>query len=190
MTEEDSPGEGSPAWILCEDLLVRIKEELISEAMRALDRELKSGNIKVNGSLITSAEQDKENEQSLFLINHLIKERQSMHERYNRYMSESNERYDAETISRIDALKRFMLSVDAIALLMDYVNVIDSWIKDISIEVKPSSISDILTKTSESNDKRRELIDFVSKRRRFLDEHVVGSEEYAILSKIAQSQRA
>lgn len=182
---DDGSKLGAPAWILCEDLMVRIKEELISEAIRVLDKEIKNGNIKVNGSIITSAEQDKENEQSLFLINNLIKERQRMHDRYNGYISEPNNSRDAETVSRIDALKRFMLSVDAIAILMEYVSIIDAWIKDISIEVKPSSVSDILIKTSELNEKRRELIDFVSKRRRFLDENVISKDEYDIITRIA-----
>ncbi len=157
--------------------MTRIKDELVSEAILLLDKEIRSGNIKVNGSVIMQTDKNKENDQSMFIINNLIKQREDIYANYKVYMSEPMDRYDPNTVQRIESLKKFLMSVDAIYILIDYVNTIDGWLKDISMEVGSQDLSDILKRTSQSNKRRIELLDFIAKKGRYLDDHIITGEE-------------
>lgn len=188
MITMDSSGKMDEmhAWVRCADMMTRIKDELVSEAMVILDNETKSGNIKVDGSIITQTDKNKENDQSMFIINNLIKQRGEMHDRYHKYLSEPLDRYDSVTVKRIESLKKFLMSVDTIYILMDYANMIDDWLKDILLEVNTHKLSDILKKTSHGNDRRMDLLNFISKKAKYVEEGVISVEEASAIKEAAE----
>ena len=119
----DDDDAGVPAWILCNDLLIKLKNELANEAILAAEREIKEGRMDVKGSVITQPDQQSEGENLLFVVNNLIGERDGIHERYDPYIKELQDnpsKFDSKTAQRIESLRKFLLAVDEIYTLMHY----------------------------------------------------------------------
>ncbi len=172
------------AWLLCEDLLVRIRDEFASEAISILDKEVNSGNIEVNGTVSSAPEQDREYEKKMMVIGNLLKEKEELRLKYAKYM-EDNQEDNPKILERIETLKKFLLSIESISILMGYVNEIDAWIKEVSEEVKEKNVSDILGKTLRNSAERKEIMQRVLSKKRFVEEGIITKEEHGQISAAA-----
>ncbi len=167
--------EDMQPWILCGDMLVRIKEEFMSEAIALLDKEIKAGNISVSGEVESAAEQDREYEKKMMVINNLMAEREKLNSIYEDYMEKEKEG-NPKIVERAEVLRKFLLSVDTISILMSYVTEIDIWIKEVAKEVKAESIGEVLKSTSGSG-VRIDILRRVVSKRNFVEDKVISTSE-------------
>ncbi|MDE1868538.1 MAG: hypothetical protein KGH60_01045 [Candidatus Micrarchaeota archaeon] len=176
----------TPAWMLCEDILNKAKVELITEAMDTLNQEVKEGNIAVHGNIIELPDKPSETERDLFIINNMLQEADKMRDSFSKFINEKEsdpKSLNAETVERIEKLKKFLLSLDKIELLMGYSTEFDHWIGDVAMQVAIDDPSRIISKTIEHNDLRREILAFILKSKTFEKEEIFNKQEREILEK-------
>ncbi|MDE1857034.1 MAG: hypothetical protein KGH98_03035 [Candidatus Micrarchaeota archaeon] len=172
-----------PAWIVCQGLLTKLKDELILEAMEVLHREIDAGRIKVGGSMVTLPDKSAEMERDMFIINNLIAESPKIHERYDSYVADkdSGAQTDPKMVQRIEELHRFLLGVDEIALLIRMSKTFNDWIEETGEHTRINDPSEIIRLTSEAKGERAEALRFVLGHRYFAKEGVLTEDEKAMI---------
>src|SRR5271167_1748135 len=109
---------GISAWLLCEDIFNRIKNELITQAMDTLQIAIDAKIIEVSGSLVTLPDKPGETEMQMFIINRLVGEKDSILERYKAHMAIEPDKNDPNAVIQKERLKKFLLCVEQISMLM------------------------------------------------------------------------
>ena len=177
--------EGIPAWILCEDLLVKVKTELANEAIITLQNEVKSGRMKVDGNLVTANEITSEAERDLFVVTHIASESENMLKAYSEYIIKKEtepEKLNSEDVQKIETSKKLMLAVQEISLLVGYRQVAEEWILEIEgiptikdpVKLLGSTIRGI-------NDDRFEVLKFILKRKSIKEAKIFSDSEYKMM---------
>ena len=167
MTAEHGPGASDidesriPSWIACEDLLVKMREELIDRAIKLLNREIEAGHIAVNGSTLFSSEANADVEEAMYLINNLIDDSGRLHKEYNEYIEKNNGKKlsDAEA-KKFGELQKFVLSVEQLNMLMEYARVLSSWADAAGKMIEGKDTEDILRKTVDKEELRKTVLEF------------------------------
>jgi hypothetical protein len=175
------------AWLLCEDILNKIKSELITQAMDTLDEAITSKAIDVKGSLITLPDKPSETEMKIFIINRLLGEKERIMEMYNGYLAEiaADGKADANKLQQKERLEKFLLYIEKISMLMDYSAVVDAWMLDINTEAKEHDASQIIKKTASKEASRQKVLDYVLKNKTIIKEEILSEEEMGILKRAA-----
>ena len=167
MTAEHGPGASNidesriPSWIACEDLLVKMREELIDRAIKLLNREIEAGHISVNGSTLFSSEANADVEEAMYLINNLIDDSGRLHKEYSEYIEKNNGKKlsDAEA-KKFGELQKFVLSVEQLNMLMEYARVLSSWADAAGKMIEGKDTEDILRKTIDKEELRKTVLEF------------------------------
>lgn len=167
MTAEHGPGASDidesriPSWIACEDLLVKMREELIDRAIKLLNREIEAGHIAVNGSTLFSSEANADVEEAMYLINNLIDDSGRLHKEYSEYIEKNNGKKlsDAEA-KKFGELQKFVLSVEQLNMLMEYARVLSSWADAAGKMIEGKDTEDILRKTADKEELRKTVLEF------------------------------
>ena len=167
MTAEHGPGASDidesriPSWIACEDLLVKMREELIDRAIKLLNREIEAGHIAVNGSTLFSSEANADVEEAMYLINNLIDDSGRLHKEYSEYIEKNNGKKlsDAEA-KKFGELQKFVLSVEQLNMLMEYARVLSSWADAAGKMIEGKDTEDILRKTIDKEEMRKTVLEF------------------------------
>lgn len=167
MTAEHGPGASDidesriPSWIACEDLLVKMREELIDRAIKLLNREIESGHIAVNGSTLFSSEANADVEEAMYLINNLIDDSGRLHKEYSEYIEKNNGKKlsDAEA-KKFGELQKFVLSVEQLNMLMEYARVLSSWADAAGKMIEGKDTEDILRNTVDKEELRKTVLEF------------------------------
>ena len=159
--------EESPAWMVCEDLISRIKGELMHEAVELLHKEIGAGRIKVDGGLVTALEGTSEAEQDSFILGKLVAEEPMLMERYANYLSAVGENSEPELVARIEELKKFLLAVSHISILVRHANSFSAWFEDAGKQVKISDPSEIFHLTAIGSKERKEALEYVANSKSF-----------------------
>ncbi len=167
MTAEHWPGASDidesriPSWIACEDLLVKMREELIDRAIKLLNREIEAGHIAVNGSTLFSSEANADVEEAMYLINNLIDDSGRLHKEYSEYIEKNNGKKlsDAEA-KKFGELQKFVLSVEQLNMLMEYARVLSSWADAAGKMIEGKDTEDILRKTVDKEELRKTVLEF------------------------------
>ena len=122
MVDLKDEDDGIPAWMMCSELLIRLKDEFTLEATEVLEREIKAGRLRFTGKLITLPESAGNMERDIYIINHLLHDENEIRHRYAKYMVESTKGAieDAKVIERVEELKRFLMALTQISMLMRY----------------------------------------------------------------------
>lgn len=174
--------EKIPAWLLCEDMLNRAKNEFITEAIEELNRAIEEKTIEVNGELISMPDRPSDTERDMFVINRLLAEYPKMKEQYGEYIEKNADTKDPKKIEAIERLKRFLLSLDTIATLMRYSHEIDEWQHDVAMQVPATEPSKVMAKTIKGNRERSEILELALKSKTFEKEEIFTKEERQIIS--------
>ncbi len=155
--------ENMAAWIICQDLVLKIKEELKNLAITALDNEIKEGRMKVNGQVLTLDPENKEEERSMFLISNLIEQHEEMIRGYSDYISKNEARNDLKPLDilNIESIKKLMFAIKKIVMLMGYSNLLGMVYNDIGMKVRQETPSKILVELSNDYPDLPELLNFV-----------------------------
>lgn len=173
----------TPAWMVCVDMLNRLKRELVTEAIDTLEREIEAGRVDIKGSLITLPDQPSEVEMKLFVIGKMIGGIDEIRHNYAKYASEIETKGEKATSAEIENFERsrkFIFAVEKISMLIHYSNMFDEWINDASMMVGTADGAKIIKETAKSKE-RKELVAFVLKNRTVVDEEILTREERTML---------
>ncbi len=169
-----------PAWIMAQDILTKLKDELVNRAMLILENEIKNKRVDFKGKLVVDSDKSDENEKYLFMINHLIEDQKKIHETYDSYIEESENITDPKQLEKIDNLKKFILAVDSISMLMAYSKQMDDWVIDASFSINDEDPSNIIYNTALNSEERKEIIKFVLANPDFKNE-ILHKDEFELL---------
>ena len=174
--------EGVPAWLMCEDILTRTKDELVLEAIDLLKAEMKAGRIDIKGYVAILPEKSQELEQDIFIVNNLIARAPEIREQYRDYLKKEADGKitDPEMILRGEGLRKFLLSVDAIDLLMRFSRVFGVWADDVGVFSKLNDPVDVMVKTANMDSERIEALSFVLSSKTFDKNDALSNEEIQI----------
>ncbi len=172
--------QGIAAWIICEDLLVKVKAELGNEAIITLQKEVKAGRMKVNGKLV-STEISNDAERDLFVANEIAKESESMLQSYSSYIMEKEKtptKLTPDEVHKIEVSKRLMLAVHEISLLINYRTITEEWILEIEGIPTISDPVKLLAATMHGKeDDRFAVLDFTLRRKSIVEEKIFNESE-------------
>lgn len=183
-------GNHTGAWLLCEDLLLKIKEAIVEEASGVLHREIEEDRIKLSADWVNMESQNEALERDMFLINNLLAEAPEMlwkQDEYIRAKETSGAKLDADTVAKIESIKKLSLAISYISVLMEHTTVIDNWVKDIEQMPLAQDPTDLLKSTL--NNKRLELLKFFLKSKQF-GSSLLSKEEFSMLSEVTCGQPA
>ncbi len=174
-----SDNEGIAAWIICEDLLVKVKAELANEAILTLQNEVKAGRMKVQGRLAEETSSD--DERDLFVANEIANESEKMLHDYSAYIKEKEKDPGSLTpddVQKIEAAKKMMLAVEEISLLIGYRTVAEEWILEIEGIPNIGDPVRLLASTMHGKDDHRfAILDFTLNRRSIAEEKIFSEHE-------------
>ncbi len=174
---------GIQAWIACNDILNKIKTELITEAMDTVKDAMDLKLIEFKGSLVNLPDKPSDTEMYMFMINRLVEERERIMHAYNEYLGQSvNGAPSAERLVQIERLKKFLLCVERISMLMHYSGMIDEWMHDVAMQVAAKDIPSIIRATSSGNAERVELLGYVIRNQVIEREKVFTKDEREFLA--------
>lgn len=176
--------DGMPAWIICEDILIKIKEELILEAVDVLKKEISNKSIEIDGKFITTPDKPSETGQDMFIIYNLLSREEEIRSRYQGYINElekGKNNLDYSLLTRIEDLKKFLLSLTQLAILMNFAKVLELWINDVTKEMRIKEPSGILVKTINQDPQRIDALRFILNSTTFAKSNILAGDEYNIL---------
>ncbi len=175
---------GIAAWIICEDLLVKVKAELANEAIITLQKEVKAGRMKVSGNLV-STEAPSDEERDLFVANEIAKESEAMLRGYAVYINQKESdrgNLTAEDVEKIENAKRLMLAVEEITLLINYRVVAEEWILEIEGIPQIDDPVKLLASTMHGKDDHRfAVLDFALRRKSLMEEKIFSDSERSMM---------
>jgi hypothetical protein len=181
------PDNEIAAWIMCEDLLVKVKTELANEAIITLQKEVQAGRMKVEGKLVSSIETQSDAERDLFVANEIAAESDKMLQSYSDYIKEKEskpENLTAEDVQKIEIAKKLMLAVGEISLLIRYRVVAEEWILEIEGIPTINDPTELLAHTIHGKeDERFNVLDFALKRKSLIEEEIFTDNEREMMSK-------
>lgn len=181
------PSDDVQAWILCMDLLIKVKNELIAEAMELLHREMEAKRISMQGSFMPMSEGESEAERDMFLIQNLLAQEHEIMGKYGTYLVEmpKREKIDEDKIRSADELRKFLMALNRMSRLMRYSRIFDEWASDASYEVRQASVSSILEKTiAVHGSSRREALEFAMKDEELVVSGVLADDEKRMLNTV------
>ncbi|MCL4404364.1 MAG: hypothetical protein M1544_00220 [Candidatus Marsarchaeota archaeon] len=192
MDEEPKRGTKAPsipAWIDCEDLLVKMREELLDRAIKLLNSEIEAGHIKVNGNALFSSESSSDVEQAMYLINNLVDDSGRLHQEYNEYVERSSsKRLDSKEAKKFEQLQKFVLFVEQITMLMDYARVLSAWADSASKLTHAHSRDEILKLTMPASEDRRNVLEFFVNNKD-IGKEALTDEERETLSNVLKDEK-
>ncbi len=145
--------------MLCEDILERAREEMVSEAVRTLEMEEKAGRVSVAGRMVAAREGMEDAERKLFVIGNIADHMEEISGAYYGYVERAGDAAAAGA-ARIDDFGRFVLAASKIAMLVWYSRTLGDWIEDVSMHIKERTVMEVLEGTLGSEG-RLEVLEFV-----------------------------
>ncbi len=176
---------GTPAWIVCVDILNKAKRELVTQAIETLEREIEAKRIDIKGSLISVPDQPSDAEMKLFVVGQIMTNAEEMRHRYGEYIKSVQTKGKDITATEIESAERarlFLMAIDKIEILMNYSRQLDAWMNDASMKVEIKDASEILRITS-NTDERKELLKFLKTNRTLQREETFSEKERDIIGK-------
>jgi hypothetical protein len=105
-----------------------------------------------------------------------------MASRYGGYLEESAGRESTpESVRQAERIRRFLLSVEKIHLLMHYNDMLEEWMRDVAMQVKPTDPSEVIRSTMRDDASRRELIGYVLRNQTMVSERILSKSERNVL---------
>ncbi|MDE1865482.1 MAG: hypothetical protein KGH94_02495 [Candidatus Micrarchaeota archaeon] len=175
---------GTPAWMVCVDILNKAKRELVTQAIETLEAEIDAKRMDIKGSLINVPDQPSDAEMKLFVVGQILDNAEQMRQRYGDYIKAVHSMGSSAKSADVEGAERarlFLMAVEKIETLIRYSKELDSWINDASMEVGIRDPALILKRTSASP-RRKELINFLSKNKKMQKEGTFSGEEIRVIN--------
>ena len=169
----------APAWMQCEDMLSRIRAELVMQAMDVLQLAMDSKAIDIGGSLITLPDRPSEIDMKMFIIGRLLEEKERIMEIYSGSPPE-----DVATRERLD---KFLLAVGQIARLMEYAKSIEAMVGEIPERSGEADPYKLLVMLAGSDATRIEALKYAESSQKLLKEETITEAERRLLRRAIDS---
>ncbi len=173
-----------PSWMACEDMITRMKDELILEAIDILHEEIKAGRVDIRGYTSLLPDKPDEMQRDMYIIGNLVQRKEEILEKYRPYFEGRYEEADPAKVEGIEALKKFVLSVQAIAMLMRLSEIAERWADDTGKYSDIKGLEKIMLNTARMADERKELLDFVLSSSKFGKSEALTENELGILKEV------
>lgn len=173
--------EDAKAWMACEDMITRLKDELILEAVDILHVELKEGHIDITGYVSLLPDKSDELQRDMYIIGNLIERENEMTQQYRPFIESMEHEKDPKKLASIEELRKFMLSVHAISELMKMSSIAGRWADDTGKYSDSDDQVKIIVSTARMADERIEVVDFVLSSKRFLKSEALTDRELDML---------
>ncbi|MHB1830570.1 MAG: hypothetical protein ACYCO0_04210 [Candidatus Micrarchaeaceae archaeon] len=177
-------GGNVPSWMTCEDIITRMKDEIILEAIDILHDEIKAGRMDIRGYTALLPDKSNEIQKDMYMVRNLVQREEEILEKYKPYFGGKLDETDPAMVERVEELKKFVLSVQAITMLMRLSEVAGRWADDTG---KYSDIKEperIMLNTARMADERAELIDFALSNSRFGKSEALTANELGMLREV------
>jgi hypothetical protein len=178
MEKEDSD---VPAWLLCEDILSKLKTELITEAMDTLQEAIDSKAIEISGSLVSLPDKPSDTEMNMFIINRLMEQRESIIDMYKDQLQNVDAQKDPKKVEQLERLRKFLMAVDQIFNLITYSRLFDPWMNDAGMQAAVKEPSEVLKNTMKGSEERTEVLNYILKSKKIEKEEVLTKKERKII---------
>ena len=175
----------TPAWMLCDDMFTRIKDELILEAVDILHDEIKEKRIDIRGYTALLPDRSQELQRDIFIINNIISNTDEIRGQYKSYVNVDNR--DTASMRRLDELKRFLMSVDAINVLMELSKVFSDWAADAGRFANIQDERELVIRSMGSNYERLEALKYVIASKKFNASKPITNHEREVLAEVMAS---
>ena len=173
--------EDAPTWMLCEDMITRLKEELILEAIDILHDELKAGRVDISGYVALLPDRSDELQKDMYIIGNFVQRQSEIEEQYRPLIENAANEKDPERVAAIERLGKFLLSVRAISTLMRLSEIAGDWAGSTGKYSRYADRKEILSRGMVEDGARCELVDFVLSSRKFISSKALTDDEIAIL---------
>jgi hypothetical protein len=167
-------------WMACEDIITRLKDELVLEAIDILQDEIKAGRMDIKGYVSLLPDRSDEIQRNMYIINNLRMREHEIVEQYRPYLGEMEER-DPDKLKRMEDLKKFVLSVGAISTLMRFSDVAGVWADDTGRYPDLDDTEEIMVNTIRGAEDRIEVLEFALSSSKFMKSEAISDEEAAML---------
>ena len=181
------PKEDALAWMLCEDIITRLKDELILEAVDILHDEMKAGRIDVTGYISLLPDKSNELQRDMYIISNLIQKEPEIVRQYRPFLDSIDKEKDPQKVARIEELKKFMMSVQAISTLMRLSNIAELWAEDTGRYSDSKDPEEIILGTVRMAESRVEVLDFALSSTKFSKSEALTTHEIGLLKKIRKA---
>ncbi len=175
--------------MVCEDVITRLKEELVLEAVDILHEEVKSGRIDMKGYVPLLPDKSNELQHDMYMINNLRMREHEIIEQYRPYLQGHTET-DPDKLRQVEELKKFVLSVGAISTLMRFSDTAGAWAEDTGKHSKISDQEKIFVDTIKSSEERLEVLEYVLSSVKFLKSEALSKDEISLLKKALSKAKA
>ncbi|MCL5100441.1 MAG: hypothetical protein M1122_00600 [Candidatus Marsarchaeota archaeon] len=177
-----------PAWLVMEDILIRVKEGLLSVALETLQTEIDAKRVQINGHLIKTPESLDDKETNLFIISNIVSregEIIEMYEHEKKKLESGN--VSPEIAYGIDELRKFAMAAVQLSVLMNYVEITNRWMNDVKEDTKKENVERLIIDSIKSDRERRNLIEFISKSKALVDIGSVSAQEREMMAGVIKN---
>ncbi len=166
--------------MLCEDIITRLKDELVLEAIDIMNGEIKAGRVDIKGYVSLLPDKSDEIQRSMYIINNLRIREHEIVEQYAPYLGEMDEK-DPEKLKRIEDLRKFVLSVGAISTLMRFSEIAAAWADDVGRHTELKDQEKIIISTIRGMNDRIEILEFAISSGKFIRSETLTNDEISML---------
>lgn len=177
----------APAWMECDDLITRLKDELILEAVDILHEEIRNGRIDIKGYVAALQDKPDELQRDMFIINNIVERENEIVEKAAPYLDNLDAENDPDRVKRIEDLNKFMLSVRSISMLMRLSRLAEAWGEDTGKFSKLGSVREVMIESAKIDPERMEVVRFVTGSARFARSGALDDSEMGMLRDIIKS---
>ena len=171
------------AWMICEDIITRLKDELILEAVDILHDEIRAKRIDITGYVALLPDKSNELQRDMYIIGNLLEREPEVIEQYMPFIDGVENESDPKKVERIEELRKFMLSVKAISTLMRLSEIAKVWAEDTGRFSSSNDPEEIILNTVRMDEDRVEVLDFVLSSAKFSKSEALDLNEIGLLKK-------
>ncbi len=181
--DSNTKKENMAAWIICQDIVLKMKEEFKNQAIVTLENEIKAGRMKINGQILTMDQENKEKERSMFLISNLVEHHEEMIREYSEYiaMSESRNDLKPQDVINLESIKKLMMATKKITMLMGYSNLLGMVYNDIGMKVRSETPQKLFVELSKDYPDLPELLDFALQYKPMTETRVLSGYDISVI---------
>lgn len=171
-----------PAWLVCDGILSKARDELISAAIRTMHEQVEKKRLSLEGQPLSANESTSEQEKDRFFLEQLMHERENMERTFEEQIE--NASIGEKDRARIDEMQKFLLAIKQIAVLYRFSSVCGDWLVDAEKELREAEPDRLLARTAAKGaPERTEALSYLIKSKELSSERVFTDQERKIMER-------
>jgi hypothetical protein len=171
-----------PAWLVCDGILSKARDELLSQAIRTMYEQVERKRLSLEGEPLSVNESTSQHEKDMYFLEQLLQERERMEKRFAEYIEGAS--IGEKDRARIDELQQFLLALKQISLLYTYSGVCDAWLVDAEKGLRETEPAALLASTAALGaPERKDVLAYLASSRELEGEGIFTDQEKGIIKK-------